>query len=82
MPRVGPIKRKDLIAALNRAGFSGPKGGGKHDYMIRGNHSITIPNPHGHDISEEFLRRLLKQAGTFQTGSYLALGRDESCQNA
>jgi hypothetical protein len=28
-----------------------------------GNHSVTIPNPHGRDISEHFLRDLLKQAG-------------------
>jgi predicted RNA binding protein YcfA (HicA-like mRNA interferase family) len=39
MPRLGPIKRKDLIAALKRAGFSGPKSGGKHGYMLKGNQS-------------------------------------------
>jgi predicted RNA binding protein YcfA (HicA-like mRNA interferase family) len=63
MPRVGPMKRKDFIAALRKAGFHGPNAGGKHDYMLRGNHSVTIPNPHGRDISEHFLRDLLKQAG-------------------
>ncbi len=31
--------------------------------MLRETHSITIPNPHGHDISREFLGRILKQAG-------------------
>ena len=63
MPADGPIKRNDLIAALRRAGFVGPKPGGNHRYMIRGNVRVIIPNPHGHDISREFLRRLLKQAG-------------------
>ncbi|HET6402490.1 MAG TPA: type II toxin-antitoxin system HicA family toxin [Candidatus Kapabacteria bacterium] len=63
MPHLGPIKRKDLIAALRKAGFHGPNAGGKHDYMLRDNHAVTIPNPHGRDISEYFLRDLLKQAG-------------------
>ena len=62
MPRYGPIKRKDLIAALRRAGFEGSGSGGKHQYMARGNFSTTIPNPHGHDISQSLLGRILKQA--------------------
>jgi predicted RNA binding protein YcfA (HicA-like mRNA interferase family) len=63
MPRYGPIRRNELISALRRFGYVGPKPGGKHDYMLRETHSITIPNPHGHDISREFLGRILKQAG-------------------
>jgi hypothetical protein len=31
--------------------------------MLRNNHAVTIPNPHGSDITEYFLRDLLKQAG-------------------
>ena len=63
MPKYGPVRRDVLITALRKVGFSGPKSGGKHEYMIRGSHSITIPNPHGHDISRNFLGRILKQAG-------------------
>jgi predicted RNA binding protein YcfA (HicA-like mRNA interferase family) len=63
MPHFSPIRRNELIAVFRRIGYAGPKPGGKHDYMIRGNHAITVPNPHGHDISREFLGRILKQAG-------------------
>jgi predicted RNA binding protein YcfA (HicA-like mRNA interferase family) len=63
MPRYGPVRREVLMAALRKVGFNGPKSGGKHEYMLRGSHSVTIPNPHGHDISREFLGRILKQAG-------------------
>jgi predicted RNA binding protein YcfA (HicA-like mRNA interferase family) len=63
MPKYGPVRRELLISSLRKAGYVGPKSGGKHEYMIRGNHSITIPNPQGHDISRDFLGRILKQAG-------------------
>jgi hypothetical protein len=36
MPRIGPIKRKDLIASMQKLGFTGPYPGGKHEYMARG----------------------------------------------
>jgi len=62
MPRLGPIKRKDLIYYLRRLGFEGPYSGGKHQFMIRGNISLQIPNPHQGDIEEDFLVRILKQA--------------------
>ena len=31
--------------------------------MIKGDLSISIPNPHGEDIRRELLKRILKQAG-------------------
>jgi len=43
-------------------GFSGPFQEGKHPYMIRGNISITIPNPHKGDISVDLLSRIIRQA--------------------
>ena len=45
MPHFGPIKRRDLIAALRRAGFVGPFAGGKHEFMQKGDLALTIPNP-------------------------------------
>jgi predicted RNA binding protein YcfA (HicA-like mRNA interferase family) len=62
MPQLGPIKRKDLIYYLRRLGFEGPYSGGKHQFMIRGNISLIIPNPHQGDIGEDLLVRVLKQA--------------------
>ena len=31
--------------------------------MIKGDLSITIPNPHGEDFSPDLLSRILRQAG-------------------
>ncbi|MGH8403525.1 MAG: type II toxin-antitoxin system HicA family toxin, partial [Gammaproteobacteria bacterium] len=60
MPRLGPIKRRDLIAFLHQAGFAGPYSGGKHQFMVRGQTMVRIPNPHTGDISKELLVRILR----------------------
>ncbi len=62
MPSFGPIKRVDLIRALRQAGFEGPFTGGKHQFMVRGELRLVIPNPHDGEISRELLSRLLRQA--------------------
>lgn len=63
MPRFGPIKRKDLIHYLRKLGFTGPYSGGKHQFMIRGDRTLRVPNPHQGDIGKELLIRIIKQAG-------------------
>ena len=63
MPRFGPIRRRELIAALRKLGFSGPYSGGKHEFMQRRSLVLTIPNPHRGDIGTELLSRVLRQAG-------------------
>jgi len=63
MPRLGPIKRSDLIRHLRGLGFDGPYSGGKHEFMIKETTTITIPNPHQSEIGKELLSRLLRQAG-------------------
>ena len=62
MPRIGPIKRRDLIRYLKILGFEGPYSGGKHQFMIKDNVTLRLPNPHKGDIGREFLIRILKQA--------------------
>lgn len=62
MPSFGPIKRVDLIRALRQAGFEGPFTGGKHQFMVRGELRLVIPNPHSGEISRDLLSRLLRQA--------------------
>ncbi len=62
MPRFGPIKRRELIARLRQLGFAGPYRGGKHEFMQRGDLSLTIPNPHGRDIGPNLLAKILRQA--------------------
>ena len=63
MPSFGPIRRRDLIAALHRAGFSGLHYGRKHHFMSRGGKDVYIPNPHQGDISIGLLKKVLYQAG-------------------
>ncbi|MCL4706723.1 type II toxin-antitoxin system HicA family toxin [bacterium] len=62
MPSFGPIKRKDLIHYLRELGFEGPYAGGKHQYMIKGELKLAIPNPHQGDIGRDLLARILRQA--------------------
>jgi predicted RNA binding protein YcfA (HicA-like mRNA interferase family) len=61
MPHFGPIKRKDLIKLLRGLGFEGPYSGGKHQFMIKDDVTLRIPNPHQEDIDKELLSRILKQ---------------------
>lgn len=63
MPFLGPIKRKDLIHYLRELGFDGPYAGGKHQYMLKGEIKLTVPNPHQGDISRDLLVRILRQGG-------------------
>jgi predicted RNA binding protein YcfA (HicA-like mRNA interferase family) len=62
VPPFGPIKRRDLIAGLRKLGFDGPFAGGKHEFLIRGDLTLTLPNPHQTDIGRDLLARILRQA--------------------
>jgi predicted RNA binding protein YcfA (HicA-like mRNA interferase family) len=63
MPPWGPIARRNLIRGLRSLGFEGPLSGGRHQFMVRDDIVITIPNPHGRDIGVGLLSRVLRQAG-------------------
>ena len=63
MPAWGPVSRRQLIAVLRRLGFEGPFAGAKHQFMIRGDRVLTIPNPHRGEIGVELLTLVLRQAG-------------------
>ena len=62
MPKLVPISWRGFIKKMKALGFKGPYQEGKHPYMIKGNISITIPNPHDGDISVDLLTRILRQA--------------------
>ena len=62
MPRFGPIKRRDLIRYLRLVGFEGPYSGGRHQFMLKSDTTIWIPNPHQGDIGRDLLARILRQA--------------------
>jgi predicted RNA binding protein YcfA (HicA-like mRNA interferase family) len=58
-----PISRKKLIRRLRNLGFSGPLSGGRHQFMVKGELKVRIPNPHGSgDISDPLLKEILRQA--------------------
>lgn len=60
MPQFGPIKQKELVRCLRLYGFDGPYSGGKHLFMVKGDITITIPNPHKGDIRKELLMKILR----------------------
>jgi predicted RNA binding protein YcfA (HicA-like mRNA interferase family) len=63
MSKLGPISLRAFIARMRKLGFDGPYQEGKHPYMIKGALTLTIPNPHDGDISQDLLARILRQAG-------------------
>ena len=56
------ISRTNFIKRLKKLGFEGPYSGGKHQFMIKENLRLTIPNSHKGDIGIDLLSRILKQA--------------------
>ena len=63
MPPWGPVPRRTLIQGLRALGFGGPFSGGRHQFMVRADIVVTIPNPHGRDVPFDLLSRVLRQAG-------------------
>lgn len=62
MPKLAPIKRKDLIYYLRQLGFEGLYPGGNHQYMQKGNLKVRVPNSHKSEIGKNLLLDILKQA--------------------
>ncbi|HKS92637.1 MAG TPA: type II toxin-antitoxin system HicA family toxin, partial [Tepidiformaceae bacterium] len=58
-----PVSRNDFLRRLRDFGFEGPISGRQHQFMVRGSLRLTVPNPHGAEISVDLLRRILNQAG-------------------
>lgn len=63
MYSIKPVSREELIKRLKSLGFEGPFSGGKHQFMVKGEIRLTLPNPHKKDIGVDLLTRILKQAG-------------------
>ncbi len=62
MPTFGPIKRPDLIRYLRQLGFDGPFSGSRHQYLVKNDITVRIPNPHKGDIGKGLLAEILRQA--------------------
>lgn len=63
MPKLGPLSLRAFVARMRKFGFAGPYQEGRHPYMLKGSITLTIPNPHQKEISQDLLVRLLRQAG-------------------
>jgi hypothetical protein len=50
-------KTQRFTCPSQKAGFEGPYAGGKHQFMIKGNLRLTIPNPHKADIGSNLLSK-------------------------
>jgi len=59
---VANLSGKELIRKFKALGYSGPFSGGKHQFMIKANQKIRIPNPHKGDISASLIKEILRQA--------------------
>jgi len=58
------ISRKQLIQKFRALGYEGPISGGKHQFMVKGQQKIRIPNPHKKkDIHKSLVNEILRQAG-------------------
>ncbi len=58
-----PLKRRELIRLLRDHGFEGPFPGARHQFMMKGERKVWIPNPHKGDIGVPLLREIFRQAG-------------------
>jgi predicted RNA binding protein YcfA (HicA-like mRNA interferase family) len=61
--RLAPISRAELIKRLKRIGFEGPYPGSDHDYMVRGDNFVRIPNPHKREIGVNLVSEILREGG-------------------
>jgi predicted RNA binding protein YcfA (HicA-like mRNA interferase family) len=61
MPKLPVLKPRQVIAALERAGFRQVRQKGSHLQLKRGNLLVTVPN-HPGDLNPGVLKSILRQA--------------------
>lgn len=61
--RLTPVSRRELVRRLLRLGFDGPYTGGRHEFVVRQDRRLILPNPHRGDIGVALLSRILDEAG-------------------
>jgi len=66
MPRT--LSRRELIQRFRALGYTGPFSGGRHQFMIKREKKIRIPNPHGSDdVHISLVKEILRQARISET---------------
>ncbi len=63
MSRITPVSRGDLIRRLKKIGLDGPYPGSDHDFMVRGDNFVRIPNPHRREIGVKLISEILCEGG-------------------
>ncbi len=59
MPKWSPCKRQDFIRRLRKIGFEGVVSGTKHEFMISGQHRLTLPSNAEYSVPQ--LRMMLRE---------------------
>ena len=59
MSRWNPCKRGDFVRRLRQLGFEGLYSGAKHQFMIHGQHRLTIPSNSEYSVPQ--LRMMLRE---------------------
>jgi hypothetical protein len=70
----GSLPRAKLIKLMRAFGYEGPFSGGPHQHMVRGRHTVPIPNKHKNDPSWNLVCIVLEQAGIDEHDALQQLG--------
>ncbi len=60
MSRWTPCKRREFIRRLRQLGFDGPFSGTRHQFMISGDHRLTIPSNVEYSVAQ--LKMMIQEA--------------------
>jgi predicted RNA binding protein YcfA (HicA-like mRNA interferase family) len=71
MPKLPVLKPKEIIRALERAGFVFERQKGSHRIYVKDNIGVTIPF-HNKDMKPKTLKHIIKQSG-FDLKDFLEL---------
>ena len=61
MSKLVPVSRAKLIRRLRKIGFEGPFPGSDHDFMVRGDNFVRIPNSHRREICTNLISEILRE---------------------
>jgi hypothetical protein len=61
MSRWTPVKRSEFVRRVRKLGFEGLYSGARHQFLVSGNHRLTVPS--NAEFSVPQLRLLLREVG-------------------
>ena len=68
MSKLVPVSRAKLIRRLRKIGFEGPFPGSDHDFMVRGDNFVRIPNSHRREIGTNLISEILREGEITRDG--------------